>query len=120
VNWIDRVVSRRYLLSFQSSSTKREGTGAGGGCQKVREAMKRDYYSLESRSYNPAKDLLNPKLEKPLGLLDMDYNKKNKGDCKKDSDFKELLNETVFTKRHSVENYMFDPFVFCSAFNEKN
>lgn len=116
--WRNRVLSRRYQFAFHSTAmTKKAGSGGSAG---VKNAVTRDFYALKhlsktlaTKPSNFRRPLIEPDLELPFGILDKDYNKLNDKAIKEAN----LADRIMIGERHSVENYIFDPFIIFSVLN---
>ncbi|MDF3047948.1 MAG: hypothetical protein K0R73_1066 [Candidatus Midichloriaceae bacterium] len=111
----NRLLSRRYQLAFYATVATKDAKG--GGCKGVENAIKRDTLSLThiAKTFpqgvgNFKKILVDPELELPFGIIDKDYNYGN-------INWEE---RRLRIKRHSLENYLFDPFIMLSIFNEED
>ena len=112
----NRLMSRRYQLEFFSCSINKN---SGGGCDKVIESIKRDKNSIEYGSCITS-NLIPSKLKAPFALLDLDYkNHLSKSSISITQKVKKenLEGEIVILKRHSLENFSFDPLLL--LFNHK-
>ncbi|MBY0580902.1 MAG: AAA family ATPase, partial [Rickettsiales bacterium] len=104
-----RLLSERYQLSFHTSSTKK---GDEGGSVIVLQTVQRD---LNTHGHSVHKHMFEePELHRSFGVLDNDY-----GTDWKLLDRGVLDYVTVLGERHSLENFIFDPFVFCSTLTEE-
>lgn len=119
---LDDILSRRIQFSFMSVSDNGDG---GGNCGKVIDSTAKDI-----TSYKMKHKLLTNKfyqeieLVSPYGIVDNDYDKKydfNKIHRAEESNTNNQAGESphieriVISKRHSLENYICDPFVLCSV-----
>jgi len=103
-----RILSERCQLSFYAVSTVENDKG---GCEEVKKAVQRDTNFSKSN-----KKLFNDqKLQKSYGILDNDYNKDHKLDVKCPNEDRLRDRVIVLQKRHSLENYIYDPFVLINA-----
>lgn len=114
-----RLLSRRYRLEFFPASE--EKNGQSGGCTQVKYSIKRDLStcSLLSNSMDKTPTqmniLIHPDLRKPFGIIDGDLDASEPSDGKrKPSD--ELEHRLLTLKRYSIENFIYDPILFCSLF----
>ena len=120
---LDDILSRRFQLSFTSVS---DNGDAGGNCAKVI-----DYIAKDITAYrNLERDLLSTKfydrleLCSPYGIVDNDYDKEydfskihnaeGKTHQRELQDSVDNIERVIILKRHSLENYICDPFILCS------
>ena len=116
---IGRVLSRRFQMDFCATCCE---DGYGGGKSEVIKMVERAnrcqaniYKSIEikSKDLKPLidprmeKPLIDPRMEKPFGLIDRDCDDKN-----------ENHEPVVLLERHSLENFIYDPIILASVFNE--
>ena len=101
-----RILSERCQLSFYSVSTIEND---GGGCQEVIKAVKRDQNLHKSSTKGYFNE---PALHRTYGILDSDYHKEHK--------LEEFSTQITNLKRHSLENFLYDPFILASIDNIKN
>jgi len=126
-----RILSNRYQLSFHSTSKPdeqgskgkkgkkgKDNISGGGGSRSVIGAVARDitaYNNLDR--FKPMRWKLasnvfsDPELYKPYGIIDNDYAKDQKLAQGVDS-------RISITKRHSLDNFLFDPFILFSVLSE--
>lgn len=96
-----RLISRRYQFFFQSAATDKKG--GNGGKKAVQNFVSSE---KETPIFHESTD--SRQITLPIGLIDRDYDS--------DSDFK---NSSILQlKRHSIENYLFDPFVLLNVINK--
>lgn len=94
-------------MNFYASISKKNG--AGGGCKGIELAITRDKHALDHQAKafpagtgRFANMLVDPLLQIPFGIRDQDYSSKPQA--------------RIFSiRRHSFENYLFDPFILFSV-----
>jgi AAA15 family ATPase/GTPase len=113
------ILSRRFQLSFYSVALTREG--AKGGDAMVLRAVQGEKLAVQYTQQIGIKALFNPSMRYPLGLIDADAHIANGTDPqgKITTDFDEIKDQIRFTKRHTLENYLYDPVVLFSALDEQ-
>lgn len=100
------LLSRRYCFDFYSCSVFKK---SGGGYEKVIYSVKRDLNTVSNRK-KAGSSLVNENIKISLGLIDGDFNfLKSSGENEIDI---ESSNRIFRIKRHSIENYIFDPILF--------
>ena len=130
--------SRRHQLTFHSVSVAEVSNRTthdkgGGSCKKVLTMISTDSTAIgnlnkeghqsslvKTRRWNRVLKLIdNPNLLKSYGILDND-NGNTKTMLKKESSIHpELYQQVEIITRHSLENYVLDPIIFCSALSIK-
>jgi len=102
-----RILSRRYQVSFDSVCF--EDTG-GGGCKFVEESVRRNLEAMKNQKRYAISWLERDKMQVtlPFGILDRDYGY--------EFQYKNDVFQARFVKlkRHSIENFLFDPFILSS------
>jgi ankyrin repeat protein/ABC-type lipoprotein export system ATPase subunit len=113
------ILSRRFQLSFYSVVLTREGSK--GGDAMVLRAVQGEKLAVEYTKQIGIKALFDPSIRYPLGLIDADAHIANGTDPqgKITTDFDEIKDQIRFTKRHTLENYLYDPVVLFSALDEQ-
>ncbi|MDF3048244.1 MAG: hypothetical protein K0R73_1362 [Candidatus Midichloriaceae bacterium] len=114
-----KFLSQRYQLAFHSVGLTEDGQS--GGSSIVLQSVPRDCHASDIRARRWEKqkdkgdeDLINPKLMKSFGIIDKDY-----GENKRK--VKGILKPRMsILNRHSLENYIYDPFIFCSILTEED
>jgi hypothetical protein len=114
-----KFLSQRYQLAFHSVGLTKDGQS--GGSSIVLQSVPRDCHASDIRARRWEKqkdkgefDLINPKLMKSFGIIDKDY-----GDNRRK--VKGILKPRIsILNRHSLENYIYDPFIFCSALTKED
>lgn len=109
------LISRRVQLSFMSVSTEGD---AGGGLKSVVDFVKSDetaYHNLSRESDDNHKRFYDyPELRNSYGIIDFDYGNNGRH-------LPQFLEKKIITmNRHSVENYIFDPFIFSFSLLDNN
>jgi hypothetical protein len=118
LTWQQRVLSKRYGISFYSCALAKADSGGGDAVEYM---ISRDIESrnVQERIYAP-KDK-NESIEKwmhrvfievtiPYAIIDGDY-----GLRRFQTNDPEIKNRFAQLKRHSVENFLFDPFILLSS-----
>ncbi len=98
-----RLLSERYPLSFFSVSATKGGDK--GGVTMVRHSIRNNLIAKQPKSL--FRDSNNKSIYKPHGIIDWDY-----GENKKDLKKEKLEKICIDLRRHSLENYLLDPFIF--------
>lgn len=123
-----RIFSQRCQMSFFSASNEKNG---GGGCTEVISCVKRDLNNIlfgESQSAQQQQCLNSrwpfgmPWLSSSYGILDSDHGvtRNMLYSEVKDRRLADVLQKNiVFLPRHSLENFLLDPFVFYSALSDQ-
>jgi len=130
-----RLLSNRYQISFYSVSEKKEhGSKGDGGCKKIQQFVNTDMNAYEnlfkgeainitsaeertnvevaSTHWRKTRKILNDRaLYTTFGIIDNDYGSNLYLSKEK--------NYVVPKQRHSIENFIFDPIVFCSVLTEE-
>jgi len=114
-----RILSERYQMQFHTVSAHGK---EGGGCAAVKKSIERDTNAFASMSQEedmygvkvkmlPAGKFVfrEPALHHTFGVLDSDFGVDH------GLEKKGLENSIVVTKRHSLDNFIFDPVIICSA-----
>lgn len=120
-----RLLSRRYRIGFYTSSTDGK---SGGSCKQVKNLIKRDDNAINSlahgqSNYRHCVDLSRRwrenrhVLDRPcffssFGVVDRDYDVDHK------LPEEQLENRVVVLQRHSLDNFVLDPVVFCSVLTQ--
>ena len=94
-----RILSQRCQMSFYTVSVEKKD---GGGCREVIKAVKRDRNNKRRKN-----DELY--IQNSYGVIDNDYNKDHGLGKQKVDEFIKIV------ARHSLENFLYDPFVVLSA-----
>ena len=126
------LLSKRSQMSFISVSADKDGEG---GCSEVIKSIASDItaYKSSERDNNPENE--QDKEEKhfreigkfyddfrlygPYGIIDYDYNKQPILGSIYNAENRRDIQRVVVLERHSVENYIFDPFVLSSLIKNK-
>lgn len=108
-----RLLSQRYEMRFYSVNSSEDG--GGGSCATLKHKVKSDDVALKKVSSILSKRLFpDPKLHYSYGILDKDFRKEPKLD-------KDSLQERIkLLPRHSLENFIFDPIIFCSVLSDED
>lgn len=127
-----RLLSNRYQMSFYSVSEQDisgQHKKKEGGCDKVKACIVRDTTaiqtlfrgetdaittSLASHWHKTRRVLSDPRLYRSYGVLDKDYGTNHTLGEKGIED-----QVVVLRMRYSVENFLFDPILFCSVLTEE-
>ena len=80
----------------------------GGGCIAVKNATERDKVAIDNNKKNEKFKLVQAHWKIPFGLIHLDYSN-NEND---------LNDRIIRLKRHSFENYLFDPIVLFSNYKD--
>lgn len=119
----EATLSQRFQLSFYSLALDRKG--AGGGCAMIPLTVQRDIVALENlRRYAGAEPpLYDSRITHPLGLIDADMDLDVTQTVSRISRIKDVPSDTkaqlFFTKRASLENYLYDPAFLFSLISEE-
>lgn len=117
--WNNRLLSKRYQPSFAATSANDDESGGGkSGIKSIlpRELiMRQKQSSFYKQKENPI-DLIDPIVESPFAIMDGDYDGVNKDNIDKDP---QLKGRIVFLSRHSLENYLFDPWIVFSLISKE-
>ena len=117
------LLSKRFQLSFYSVSNKGDG---GGGASRVIEYVASDiiaYNNLKESFDKPKKAVVNYRKDTGLfyndfrlhgsyGIIDKDYGKIHDINLIHLAERRTDVPRIVILERHSLENYIFDPFIF--------
>lgn len=116
-------LSRRYQMGFYSAGFK---NGKSGGFEAVKEIVKREVSHVDSRQsllvhptvYANADSYVANifrayKVDVPFGIIDRDY-QDNTSDLSEENRYR-----VIRLKRHSLENFMYDPIFMCSVFKDE-
>ncbi|MCT4635315.1 MAG: ATP-binding protein [Rickettsiales bacterium] len=117
-SWKQQIISRRCQPSFHS--THSQDNGGGGGKAGVATMTLRGILSSKKKHEQQGdpldkkvKTFSDSRLDSPFGIIDRDFTKH-----KEKTDFKlELKDKVLILQRHSIESYLLDPFIICSALN---
>lgn len=110
------LLSRRSQLSFRSVSDNADG---GGNCAKVIDYVAKDITAY--RNFKRTDSFYSStELYSPYGIVDNDYGKQYSFEkiykAENHEQINLVQNERIFIlQRHSVENFICDPFVLCAA-----
>lgn len=117
------ILSRRFQLSFYSQAL--DNQGAGGGCAIIPPTVQRDMLALDNLdARSTTKTLIPRRASYPLGLLDADTDLDATLKIRADSTrikpaFTSIKPQLFFTKRYSLENYVYDPVFLFSFLSEE-
>lgn len=107
------ILSRRFQLTFYSLAF--EKIGSGGGCQTIPPVVQREKVAIDHRSEKPnSRSIYEGSMTYPLGLIDADTDLDETQNIKANSTritnkFDAIRSQLFFTKRYSLENYIYDP-----------
>jgi len=99
----NRLMSRRFQMQFFSCANNK--SGGGGGCDQMIYAVQRDKNTVNEE--NNELKFLPSKLSISFGLIDLD----NSNDNFKKINKENLLDRICILNRHSLENFLYDPFI---------
>jgi ankyrin repeat protein/energy-coupling factor transporter ATP-binding protein EcfA2 len=111
-----KILSRRFQLSFYSVAMDKRG--GGGGCQAIPMALQRETLALQNIDRAETDTLINRKIEYPFGLIDADFDLVTPNPTRINPSFAAIKSQLLYTKRHSLENYLYDPVLLFSTLNE--
>lgn len=104
-----QMVHKVAKLKFEASSIKDKG---GGGSTVVETLVRQSINANDVKSKRkPSSDLQNPRLLHSFGFKDKDYYEENSGDT---------IDRIKVLKRHSMENYRYDPVIFSQLMSLSN
>jgi len=115
------ILSRRYQLNFVTASGSSDDRG--GGCGEVIKCLHRNRNSIKANSIPVNYDGLQKLVEldyefyRAFGILDNDNIKEKKVQKLEDEGLEKLV--AIPEKRHSLESFFLDPFIFCPVLAEK-
>jgi ankyrin repeat protein len=110
------ILSRRFQLSFYSVAMDK--LGGGGGCHVIPPAVQRETLALDNIDRAETENFVKRKIEYPFGLIDADYDVEKLNPTRIKSSFNDIKPRLLYTKRHSLENYIYDPAILFSLLNE--
>jgi energy-coupling factor transporter ATP-binding protein EcfA2 len=110
------ILSRRFRLSFYSVAMDK--LGGGGGCHVIPPAVQRETLALDNIDRAETETFVNRKIEYPFGLIDADFDVGKLNPTRIKPSFNNIKPRLLYTKRHSLENYMYDPAILFSFLNE--
>mmetsp|Transcript_21360 Transcript_21360/g.19431 ORF Transcript_21360/g.19431 Transcript_21360/m.19431 type:complete len:816 (+) Transcript_21360:50-2497(+) len=118
----DIIFSRRIRFSFMSVSDEKDG---GGGCNKVIDSIAKDITGLKLKNKLKCPLYDDIELSGPYGIIDNDYDKKHDFFKINTAEENNIMNESqsqrvVVLYRHSLENYICDPFILCPFIDTLN
>jgi ankyrin repeat protein/ABC-type cobalamin/Fe3+-siderophores transport system ATPase subunit len=109
------ILSRRFQLSFYSVALDK--SGGGGGCHAIPITIQREILALDNLDRTEKNSLIDRKIEYPFGIIDADFDLVTPNPARIKPAFDALKSQLLFTKRHSLENYLYDPALLFSFLN---
>ena len=115
------ILSRRFQLAFYSIAL--EKTGTGGGRDSIFPAMKREKLALDHMEKLGVKSLIKQTIQYPFAIIDADMALANRAPPAENipTAYKNIniAAQISFTKRHSLENYLYDPVILLSILGKE-